>query len=427
MLIYSSLRGFIASNKDMNRENLFRCSELLNLITTNHYHKSSDCFADLENMDVFLGNGCFQIGVVWGLGEQVLAAPDSESMGLVLDMARQLIHAPIWYSYTCNGRLYFLLCYPRLHVEGPEDSNSISITKQNVADFETLQSQLQDQVHKTDKNLRFLISDLCRDESEIYLMTNSLDHAIEYTEFRSRDFQKVYVSMEEQLHKAFVEDLSTYRILATHITNAIRLPDCDTAALAKEIADHIISNSSSSMESIHHHVQIFILSFTDYLGSSGTVNSSFLAHHRVTTKIMHFEREEELIQRLHEILNEICQQYHRLKTTSRQHQILQIRDYVDEHLTDAAMTVASVSEQFHIAPSHLTAQFQRYFGITLYKYIQRGRVNLCLQLMQKDPSLSLEDLAEKAGYTDLSTMYRAFKKYEGTTPGAFRLTCRQGK
>lgn len=291
----------------------------------------------------------------------------------------------------------------------------------NVADFEMLQSQVKED------GLRVLASDLCRGEAEIYLMTNSLRHAIEYAEFRGGAFDSVYIRMEEQLHKAFVEDLSSYRILATQITDAIRLPDCDSAVLAQEIGGHIIANSSASMESVHHHLQIFVLSFTDYLGSSGTVNASFLSHRRITTKIMRFEREEEMIQRLREILDEIRQQFQRLETAGRQNQILLIRDYVDAHITDPALTVGYVAEQFRAAPSHLTAQFQRYFGVTLYKYIQRERLNHCRALLKSAPSMTVEELAAASGYTDLSTMYRAFKRYEGTTPGALRITCLRGK
>lgn len=418
MLLYDSTHGFTTPVKAEERERLFQCSDLLSLITTNHYHRASGCFTALECMSVFLGNGCFQIGVLWALGAQVFREPDPAVLHGVLEQVREVIHAPIWYAYTCGGRLYFLLCYPRLR---PGEPDCEQIAKTNVADFEMLQSQVKED------GLRVLASDLCRGEAEIYLMTNSLRHAIEYAEFRGGAFDSVYIRMEEQLHKAFVEDLSSYRILATQITDAIRLPDCDSAVLAQEIGGHIIANSSASMESVHHHLQIFVLSFTDYLGSSGTVNASFLSHRRITTKIMRFEREEEMIQRLREILDEIRQQFQRLETAGRQNQILLIRDYVDAHITDPALTVGYVAEQFRAAPSHLTAQFQRYFGVTLYKYIQRERLNHCRALLKSAPSMTVEELAAASGYTDLSTMYRAFKRYEGTTPGALRITCLRGK
>lgn len=418
MLLYNSMHGFTTPVRTEKREQLFRSSDLLNLITTNHYHRSSVCFTALERMGVFLGNGCFQVGVLWALGAQVFREPDPAVLRGVLEQARELIHAPIWYAYTCGGRLYFLLCYPRLR---PGEPDCERIARTNIADFEKLQSQV-----KTE-GLRVLVSDLCRGEAEIFLMTNSLFHAIEYAEFRGGAFENVYIRMEEQLHKALVEDLSTYRILATQITDAIRLPDCDNDKLAQEIGGHIIENCSASMESVHHHLQIFVLSFTDYLGSSGTVNASFLSHRRITTKIMRFEREEEMIQRLREILDEIRQQFHRLENAGRQNQILLIRDYVDAHITDPALTVGSLSAQFHVAPSHLTAQFQRYFGMTLYKYIQRERLNHCRALLKDAPSMTVEELAAASGYTDLSTMYRAFKRYEGTTPGALRTSCIRGK
>jgi AraC-like DNA-binding protein len=415
MLIYASTRGWIEPADDMQRDRLFRCSDMLELITTNHYRHSSACFTTLEEMGVFLGNGCFQVAVAWILGEQVFCVPGSDILRDILDSANQLLQAPFWYAYTCGGRLYFLLCYPRLQIHTPEAE---AIAAKNISALEQLQSCYWTE----EKKLRILASDLCNGESEIYLMTNSLMHAAEYAEFRNDNYQTVHIHMEEQLHKAFVDDLSTYRILAIQLTDAIRLPNCDVEALAQDIAGRIISSSSASMESLHHHLQIFALSFIDYLGGSGTVNTSFLQHHKVTTRIMRFEQEEELVARLKEILSDIHRQFQHLETMGRQKQILHVREYVDNHITDAGLSVGSVSEQFHITPSRLTSLFQHYFGVTLYKYIQRERLNYCCTIMEQRPDLTVEELAEISGYIDLSTMYRAFKKYKGTTPGTLRFS-----
>ena len=53
----------------------------------------------------------------------------------------------------------------------------------------------------------------------------------------------------------------------------------------------------------------------------------------------------------------------------------------------------------------------------LLEYIHRVRIRHGKQLMTDYPKLKVKEIAEKVGYINATSFIRAFKRYEGMTPG----------
>lgn len=413
MLLYNSLRAQTGRPQPEAESQLLVVSELLELITVNHYRSTAECFQALEQQGIFLGNGGFLSAVVWRYRGAAFQYSDLPFLRKLLEEAEKHLHAPVWYAYTCQGRLCFLFCYPRVQ---PSKEAGNRITGGVLEDF----AAFRDRLRELAPELRVMVGNVDFGEQSIYLTANALNHAVEYVEFRREQFQLLHPVMEDQLYKAFVTDFSAYRKFAIQLTDRLISPTCNLTELVNSSLDTILLNCAPSIESLHHHLQIFMLTFTDYLGSSGVVNASFLARHQITSRIMHFESEEALRRQLQELLTEILRQHHTLSGVGKQQRILEIRDYVNQQLSDPELTVNQVADRFSVAPSLLTSQFRHYFGITLHQYIQRERQRLARDLLVQDPSLTLQQAATAAGYTDVSTMYRAFRKFEGISPGVLK-------
>ncbi|HPR31347.1 MAG TPA: AraC family transcriptional regulator [Prolixibacteraceae bacterium] len=69
--------------------------------------------------------------------------------------------------------------------------------------------------------------------------------------------------------------------------------------------------------------------------------------------------------------------------------------------------------------SKLKHAFKEHFGYSIYNYLLHQRVEKSIELMARD-TLSLDEIAEQVGYTDVAHFSRAFKKVKGMPPGAFR-------
>lgn len=98
--------------------------------------------------------------------------------------------------------------------------------------------------------------------------------------------------------------------------------------------------------------------------------------------------------------------------------IMDVKNYIRGHYTDPDMNVNSIADQFGKNPSYLSRSFLRLTGTSVLDYIHQYRIQEAKILIGR--GVTLAGVAEAVGYSNVLTMSRAFKKYEGTTPGKLK-------
>lgn len=388
-----------------------KLGEMLSILINQHYRYTKPLFDKLERIGVFLGNGFFAVAII--RESSLVTYPDDRFLPILEQACQHHLRTPLYYAVSSNGTLHLILCYPR--TQKTKEAHD-QIVAQLFSDFSALQNELTNSHPK----LRILISDVFFGESELYLAANSLHHAAEYDDFLTEKSSVVQLSTERQLHGAFVEDFYVYRKLSNQTVEQLTADGCDLSLLSNSIVDTIIQNSSASMESVHHHIQMFLLTFTEQLGSSGLVDAAYIQQHHIIRKSMAFETETELRIAIEGIIRELHKQYLTLTAIGKQQQIQAVRNYVTEHISDCNLSVNMLADQCGISPSQLTKQFRRYYAISLHQFIQMTRLQTAKQLIASHPDWTLQEISKAAGYIDVSTMYRVFKKVDGTSPGVLK-------
>lgn len=407
-MLFSSV-PYIHIPEDLRRE----IGEMLSILVNQHYRYTEPLFARLEQAGVFLGNGFFAVAVIQESSPVVTREELDRLLPDLEQACRALLRTPLYYGVQANGTLHLILCYPRAEKDGEAHNRIVS---QLFADFTSIRRSLA-QSHPA---LHILISDVFFGESELYLAANSLHHAIEYDAFLTEKPSVVQLSTERQLHGAFVEDFHVYRRLSNQTVERLTAEDCNLTELSGAIVDQLIRNSSPSMESVHHHIQMFVLTLTEQLGSSGLVDSAYIREHHIVRKSMAFETEAELRGAMEGIVRELHRQYLMLTAIGKQRQIQTVRDYVEAHISDCNLSVNMLAELFALSPSQLTKQFRRYYAVSLHQFIQTTRLQKAKALIAAHPDWTLQKISDAAGYIDTSTMYRVFKKVDGTSPGTLK-------
>lgn len=84
-----------------------------------------------------------------------------------------------------------------------------------------------------------------------------------------------------------------------------------------------------------------------------------------------------------------------------------------------ALRIADVAEVVGVHPAHLATVFRRKHGMPLGTFIRRLRLEWTADRLTRS-SASLSSIAYEAGFADQSHFTRAFKRYTGLTPGAYR-------
>lgn len=115
----------------------------------------------------------------------------------------------------------------------------------------------------------------------------------------------------------------------------------------------------------------------------------------------------------------LLEQMARQKAESRALLLSKMADYVRSIALQPEACLTLVAKEFSMEPREIATQFRRAFGIGVRDLIHQTRIAAAKQLLA-NPDLAVQDIARMTGYSSLTTMYRAFAKYEGAAPGKLR-------
>lgn len=136
-----------------------------------------------------------------------------------------------------------------------------------------------------------------------------------------------------------------------------------------------------------------------------------------STRIVNCTSYSELQDELNKIFDDIINYYNSRKKDSPPEWFETIQQYIDTHYNDININVATIAEHFKISSAYYARVFKKYMGISPLDYIHKLRMRSAKRLMSK--GVSVKDAASIVGYGNPITMSRAFKRYEGVTPGSY--------
>ncbi len=88
-----------------------------------------------------------------------------------------------------------------------------------------------------------------------------------------------------------------------------------------------------------------------------------------------------------------------------------IKEYIDKNFQER-ISLTDLSEKFGISEKYLSKMFKKYTGENYAQYLNKVRIGVALQMLQKT-HLSVREIAEACGYSDYPYFARVFKKLVG--------------
>lgn len=95
-----------------------------------------------------------------------------------------------------------------------------------------------------------------------------------------------------------------------------------------------------------------------------------------------------------------------------------LEQYMKANL-NSKITLASLSEQVHLAPAYLSRYFKEHTGETVSEYLFRIRIERAAELL-RTTSYSITEISALCGYSSLGNFQRYFKKLVGISPSEYR-------
>lgn len=96
----------------------------------------------------------------------------------------------------------------------------------------------------------------------------------------------------------------------------------------------------------------------------------------------------------------------------------EVRDYIQDHYTDPQMDVSYLAELFHLNVSHLSRTYKKLTSIGVLDNIHMVRIAKAKELLAQ--GANVQETSAQVGYQESRALIRAFKRYEGITPGQYQ-------
>lgn len=128
---------------------------------------------------------------------------------------------------------------------------------------------------------------------------------------------------------------------------------------------------------------------------------------------------DEMKGRLAGVIEAICGRVEKNKKSHNIALIREIMQYIDRSFTDYNMNIALIAAKYNSNPAYLSRLFKEQTGQNLHDYINIVRLENAKRHM-RDSNSSIGRIAVEVGFYNSNAFIRAFKKYEGITPGQYK-------
>ncbi|MCQ6561606.1 AraC family transcriptional regulator [Paenibacillus mendelii] len=138
-----------------------------------------------------------------------------------------------------------------------------------------------------------------------------------------------------------------------------------------------------------------------------------------TKKMMEFQTLEDLRESMGLVVARICEHVEAGKKSKRADLCSKITQEIDNRYRSDQLSLEVLAQQFDVSASYISRLIREQTGTSFTEYVQQLRIDAVKQEMLSTDR-PIKEIIIEAGYQDMSSFIKKFKKSEGLTPGEYR-------
>ncbi|QNK58907.1 helix-turn-helix domain-containing protein [Paenibacillus sp. PAMC21692] len=142
-----------------------------------------------------------------------------------------------------------------------------------------------------------------------------------------------------------------------------------------------------------------------------------------TKRMMEFQTLEDLRESMSIVVVRICEHVGAGKQTKRADLCAKIIQQIDQGYRSDQLSLDMLAQQFDVSASYISRLIREQTGTSFMEYVQQLRIEAVKREMLSTDR-PIKDIIIEAGYQDMSSFIKKFKKSEGLTPGEYRKKAR---
>ncbi len=103
--------------------------------------------------------------------------------------------------------------------------------------------------------------------------------------------------------------------------------------------------------------------------------------------------------------------------------ITEVVDYIHDNCKESS-TQQEIASRFNRSTTYLARRFHAECGMPMKAYVTRYKIEKGRELLEREPTLMIQDVASAVGIPDANYFSRLFTRVVGESPGRFRTRCR---
>ncbi len=127
---------------------------------------------------------------------------------------------------------------------------------------------------------------------------------------------------------------------------------------------------------------------------------------------------EELKQRVFDCFDQLLSLMSEEKEQLAHSQADRMVEFIREHYSKD-ISLADVAEHLNLSPGYVSTMFKQYTKENFKDYLNKHRIRVAKEILENDKNAKVNEVAFRVGCNNVYTFIRMFKKYEGTSPGAY--------
>lgn len=289
-------------------------------------------------------------------------------------------------------------------------------------EFTANQSYMLNIIHEVkefiDKNFDFTFSvALSNIHQGIQNITRAYNEAVEAMEYRVVTGSGSIISFKD-VKKSKCADYHYTIETEQRLINCIKIGDFEKASGAlMEVFSKNLSKEAFSHEMAK--CLMFDLVSTIMKTAENMSDASFLEELQPVKSLSDCKTVMEMKYKLAEVIKKVCEYNEANKSGKNDLLSCKVKDFIALNYADVNLGVSMIGDKFGLTPSYLSKLFKEQTNESLPDHINKVRIEMAMRFL-RDENATIFDIAQKVGYCNSNVFIRAFKKYQGITPGRFK-------
>jgi len=241
---------------------------------------------------------------------------------------------------------------------------------------------------------------------------NALDYKVIAGKNQVINYCDINFSQEQFSAQNDQIDTFTFYLKAGMRTKAFELLDIifNESAMGKNSRIESIRVTASSIVSV-------VLGVISEMGMS--ISDIFTLSGQPFDEVFRIDTFPDMKNYLKDLINSTVEKIENMQTKKVNLAVKQVRDYIDENLTNSELSLSSTAKGFYMNMSYLSRIFKQETGQTFVEYLTKARMEKAMKLL-RETDLKAYQIAENIGIIDPHYFGICFKKYTGVSVNDFK-------